>query len=311
MEKQTPEPVPPAPSKRREIVGWTAVIISTSLASLWAFWGAIENFHEGWYSESLIENIGVMILQYALMMMVFVILTVVSLRWPRIGGTLHAAAGVYLAAFLFGRGAGLYFVGVPLVVLGLLYWYGRAYPLRRAYRIAVGVPLLIYVGFSVEPAIRVSGRFDDGNRGARIVEGNGVRLKWAPEGPGWPRRGIHYGEAQRICRYLKTDGESLSNTAQDIWRLPTIDEVVRSMTRRGTNCGGAWDSVNGSATYTTTPEKESPLWDPHSPIIYWWTSTEIDSGTVYRVIYHGGVNRMKKEWGLGSLGFRAVREPER
>jgi hypothetical protein len=83
------------------------------------------------------------------------------------------------------------------------------------------------------------------------------------------------------------------------------------MTRRGTNCGGAWDSVNGAATYTTTPEKESPLWDPHSPIIYWWTSTEVDSGIVYRVIYHGRVNRMKKEWGLGSLGFRAVRQPER
>jgi len=309
MEKQTPEPVPPAPSKRRKIVGWTAVIISTSLASLWAFWGAIENFHEGWFYNSFWQNIAMMLIQYASPMLIFLVLALVSLRLPRLGGVLHIALGIGVA-LLFRLPAALLFISAPLVLLGLAYIYGRPTPVKWAFRVAIGVPLVLYIGFSIEPAVRVAGRYDDSNREARLVEGNGVRLIWAPEGPAWPRKGVRWAEAQRICSYLKEDGRSLSDSMQNVWRLPTIDEAVRSLTRHGTNAGGLWDAVNGAATYGTMPDKESPLWDTHSMIIYWWTSAEKDSASVYRVVYNGGVHPMPKTMGMGSMAFRAVKRPK-
>ena len=39
------------------ILGWVAVSISTGIAGLWALWGSIENFHEGWFSTSLELNL--------------------------------------------------------------------------------------------------------------------------------------------------------------------------------------------------------------------------------------------------------------
>ncbi|MBM4161085.1 MAG: DUF1566 domain-containing protein [Ignavibacteria bacterium] len=294
------------PSRGRKVLGWVAAGISTLLAGLWAFWGAIENFHEGWYSTSFLENLFIMIIQYAAPMLVFLILTSIALRFPLIGGILHIALGVGIAMF-FRRGAGVFMIGVPLALLGLTYVFGRPRPLKRAYQIALGIPLLIYVGSAIEPAIRVAGRHDDGIRTARLVEGNGVRLIWAPEGPGWPSKGTRLEEAMHICAYLEEDGKSLSDTVQNIWRLPTIDEAVRSLTRHGTNCGGVWDADRQSATYETMPDKESPLWDIHSPIIYWWTATEKDSATVYRIVYNGGVHEMPKSLGMGSMAFRAVK----
>ena len=32
---------------KRQIVGWIAVGLSTAVTCFWAFWGIIENFHEG------------------------------------------------------------------------------------------------------------------------------------------------------------------------------------------------------------------------------------------------------------------------
>jgi len=43
---------------RRRVVGWTAVGISTLFSTLWAFWGAIEAFHEGWYERSWGATLG-------------------------------------------------------------------------------------------------------------------------------------------------------------------------------------------------------------------------------------------------------------
>jgi hypothetical protein len=48
----------------RNIVGWIAVTISTGLAALWAFWGSIENFHEGWYFREWWRNVGLALIQY-------------------------------------------------------------------------------------------------------------------------------------------------------------------------------------------------------------------------------------------------------
>lgn len=51
-------------SRSRQVIGWIAVGCSTLVASVWAFWGIIENFHEGWYCKSLGQNLGLMFGQY-------------------------------------------------------------------------------------------------------------------------------------------------------------------------------------------------------------------------------------------------------
>ena len=88
----------------------------------------------------------------------------------------------------------------------------------------------------------MSQRIDDGNLQARLVSGNGVKLIWAPDGPGWPRAGGNWYEAQQVCQQLDEDGLTPASAPQHIWRLPTVDEAVRSMARHGQNSGGVWDA---------------------------------------------------------------------
>jgi hypothetical protein len=196
----------------------------------------------------------------------------------------------------------------PLVLLAALYAVGRPQPRRLAASIAVVLPLLVLVVCGVEPAYRVAGRLDDGERGARLVEGNGVRLIWAPSGPGWPPGGVNWDEAMRTCRLLSEDGSRLCDSPQGVWRLPTVDEAVRSMARHGRNCGGAWDAAVKCATYQITPDKESPLWDTHSRVIYWWCATPVDDHAAYIVVYDGKVWPRRKTIAPGYLGFRAVKD---
>jgi hypothetical protein len=125
---------------------------------------------------------------------------------------------------------------------------------------------------------------------AARIEGNGVVLVWAPAGPGWnghplrgvgrypswddlalycmppagihPQRKLSEGEhatqadmqATGLCGYLSAEGKRLMPERQDVWRLPTTDEIVRSLVRQGENAGCTWDgsrrvaSANASST---------------------------------------------------------------
>jgi hypothetical protein len=100
---------------------------------------------------------------------------------------------------------------------------------------------------------------------------------------------------------------ALAAAPQHIWRLPTVDEAVRSMARRGRNSGGVWDAQSGTAAYQILPDKESPLWNPYSQVIYWWTATEIDQDRVYIIVYDGKVWPRPKQFGPAYLGFRCVK----
>jgi hypothetical protein len=155
--------------------------------------------------------------------------------------------------------------------------------------------------------VRVSQRIDDGNLNARLVGGNGVTLTWAPDGPGWPRAGSDWYEAGRICRYLTDDGLILAPTFQDIWRLPSVEEAVGSMSRHGHNSDGVWNAESEEAFYKITPDKESPLWNVHSQVIYWWTGTERNEEQAYIIVYDGKVWPRSKEFGPAYLGFRCVK----
>jgi hypothetical protein len=293
---------------KQQIAGWIAVGLSIIITSIWAFWGIIENFHEGWYHESLLSNLGLMFLQYLSPMLIFMGATLISFFWPRFGGGLHGFVAL-LAIWFFKAfsNAATFLIILPLIGLGVLYWYGRPRPRKLAVALAVGIPMLTLVVSGTPSVIRVSQRVDDGNLNARRVQGNGVTLTWAPDGPGWPRTGSDWYEAGRICRHLTEDGLILAHTSQEIWRLPTVEEVVRSMARHGQNSAGEWNMDNEEAFYEITPDKESPLWNVHSQVIYLWTATERNEEQAYIIVYDGEVWPRSKQFGPAYLGFRCVR----
>jgi hypothetical protein len=295
---------------KRQILGWIAVGLSIAITCFWAFWGIIENFHEGWYYEFLLSNVGLMFVQYLSPMLIFMGVTLVSIFWPRLGAGLHGILAL-LVAWFFGAftNAVTFVLMVPLIGLGVLYWFGRPQPRKIAACLAVGLPLLTLTISGIAPVLRESQRLDDGNLQARLVPVNGLSLIWAPEGPGWPLTGADWHEAQQVCQYLEEDGLTLAPVPQDIWRLPTVDEAVRSMARHGQNSGGLWDAEIAEATYETTPDKESPLWNGYSQVIYWWTATEADEDYAYIIVYDGEVWPRSKQFSPAYLGFRCVKQP--
>jgi hypothetical protein len=152
-------------------------------------------------------------------------------------------------------------------------------------------------------------RTDDVDTSMRRIAGNGVELIWAPDGPGRDTTGFDWFEAERRCDHLIADGRGLAPSPQRMWRLPTVDEVVRSMVYRGQNAGGKWDPVAARAVYTMLPDKEAPLWNQYSQVIYWWTADDAGDGRAYRVSYNGGVHAVPKHTTRGYFAARCVKEP--
>ena len=297
---------------KRQVAGWLAVALSTSVACFWAFWGIIENFHEGWFHDSFLLNVGLMFIQYLGPMIIFISLTLLAIAFPRIGGTAYALVGITLALALFDWDdrVAMQLVILPMLLLGILYWYGRPQPRRRAYWAAVGLPMLTLIICGVEPVVRVAGRVNDHNLEARLVEGNGVRLVWAPDGVGWPRKGVTWHESLSRCQHLSEDGRALAEVPQNVWRLPTVEEAVRSMSRHGINSSGIWDEQTRTATYRTRPDKESPLWNVHSQVIYWWTATEINDEEAFMIVYDGKVWPRRKRFAPDYVACRCVKPVE-
>ena len=98
-------------------------------------------------------------------------------------------------------------------------------------------------------------------------------------------------------------------TEQNIWRLPSVEEAVRSMMLHGENAGGVWYADIEKAVYEKTPDKETPLWDVNSKVIYYWTAdTSIqDEKQAYIIVYDGGIYDKRKIDRQGYLSFRAVK----
>jgi hypothetical protein len=171
------------------------------------------------------------------------------------------------------------------------------------------VPLSIVIAISIPQGIKVANRTDDGDLGLRIVEGNGVTLAWAPRGPAGRRRrrmGRGAGQMQVFIR-RRPDGHGYR---AEYLEAATVDEAVRSMMLHGENAGGAWDAQEEEASYEKTPDKESPLWDVHSKVIYYWTAdtSAQDADQAYIIVYDGGVYDKRKIDSFGYLSFRAVKD---
>jgi hypothetical protein len=118
-----------------------------------------------------------------------------------------------------------------------------------------------------------------------------------------------------LCRYLSEDGLSLIAKPQNIWRLPTTDELVRSLVRGGENAGCVWDSRSDHADCRVQPNKDALLWDPDASPIYYYSSEEYDPDSTWYVPYTGGglyggvIGAQSKNGGNSRHGFRCVREP--
>ena len=300
-------------SKRvKRVCGWTGVAISVLLAGIWAYWGAYENFHEGWYAETLAENLMMFLFQYLIFTLIFILLALTAIRWKKAGLIVHILVGVFCIWF-FSKAAfsvlGLLII-IPFIIIALLYYFGEPEPKKWAYVAIILVPLIIILGISIPQGIKVSQRIDSNDLGLQEIEGNGVTLAWAPRGPGWPDAGVSWYEAQQICSHLSEDGSVVMEEAQNIWRLPTVDEAVRSMMLHGENSEGVWSESEKIAYYNKTPDKESPLWDVHSKVIYYWTQDTSDSNgeQAYIIVYHGGIYDKDKSGAQNYLSFRAVKD---
>jgi hypothetical protein len=246
------------------------------------------------------------------------ILTVVGVRWPNAGLLMHYLVSAGLSTTLvYLHLSGIRTIGldhltltaVVLAVLGILFWYGRPRPSEVAWGIGISLPLLTIVILGIPLWRAVESRIDDGIRTARHVIGNGVDLVWAPVGRGWPKTANTWQEAEWICAHLAEDGQSVVAEPQKIWRLPTVGELVASLTRGGINAGGIWDNKTASSRYKLLPDKESPLWDTTSPIIHWWTSTEPSAAHAFAVSYSGRVIIAREQMLFAGRSFRAVRNP--
>jgi hypothetical protein len=101
---------------------------------------------------------------------------------------------------------------------------------------------------------------------------------------------------------------------QDIWRMPTVVEILSSLTRGGENAGCVYPgtigvAMMGRAGCARTPEKETPLWAPDAAPIYYWAADQFDASRAYYVSYNGAFNAQPKSWGNPRHSYRCVREP--
>ena len=206
------------------------------------------------------------------------------------------------------------------------------------YVINIGAPILAIVIVSALQLPNILTRVDDGYRGEQLIEGNGVTLIWAPAGPGWnwrqpagwnpswnhialygaPPVGLKERPAQAaqadmdahsICAHLATDGVTLLDEPQHIWRMPTPDELVRSLCRHGENAGCTWNGKKGKAECTVEPDKDMPLWATDQSAIYYWSADEYDQENAWYISYNGWAKYQPKGWGNPRHGHRCVREP--
>ena len=310
----------------RNGIGWFAVALSLTASCGLAGLAIRHALLEGWWAPSVLENLGMMA-SGLLVALIPALFGLIAIGWPRIGGLLQVVVGVIVFVFPLLTDGGLlpnpnhphlsvflemHLSGMLLAIMGIAYLKGRPRPRWLAVGLLAGLPIAVSLVCAVEPMWRIRHRHDDGGIMARRVEGNGVELIWAPAGPGWPRQGeANLEESEEIVSRLTEDGMSLTDSPRNIWRLPTVDEVIRSLTRNGQNAGGEWNPESGQARYRVTPDKESPLWRVRSPVVRWWTSSRIpewpDGHVRYTVSYDGEVLKVYTFISSANLGFRAVK----
>jgi hypothetical protein len=113
-----------------------------------------------------------------------------------------------------------------------------------------------------------------------------------------------------LCLYLNPAGTALLEELQKIWRMPTTDELIRSLGRHGENASCTWQGeFRIQVQCLTEPDKESPLWATDHPAIYYWTADSYSESQGYYVSFNGWVNADYKLGGNPRHSYRCVKEP--
>lgn len=315
----------------QKFLGWISLLLMFGISCFWAFWGVMENFHEGWYYTTLTENIMLMFVQYLSPLLICLILSLVACLSPRVAGLLYWLVGLAFTVFIFYTRYEITMpivlswlpVLVPLFIIGLGLYQNQMPSRKVVFTVAILMPLILAISLAIPPLRRIDRRSYDNTKAENYHSNVTILLQydeksitmeetllWAPEGPGWNKIGdVTFAKANEICSRLSEDGKKLEEKPVYIWRLPSVDEVVQSQEHDGKSCGGTWDNKKEIASYDFPPDKEYPLWEPYSPVIYWWTSSQRDSDKkVYMVVYHGQVHARNPNTSMGSLGFRAVKK---
>ena len=137
-------------SRRQRIMGWVAVALSTLIAAFFAMFAIGEAFSEGWGA----------FLAHGAQMLPVVLFGVIAVRWPRVGGSLLLLAALVLllvpviTRLIVVQGATILDtlrvmvwmvqLALPIILAGILFFYGRPSPRKLAYGIIVGVPLAVF-----------------------------------------------------------------------------------------------------------------------------------------------------------------------
>ena len=292
----------------RRIVGWLTIAVVCLVTGFWTWWGIIENFHEGWYHPSLAHNILLLLVQYLSLPLLFLLLTLLALYYRTIGSGLFAALGLY-SFFFFSSPAGKVLVFIPLILLAAGFYTGEFGQKKRIAWALMGLMAGIILIFGTPQLIKVETRFNDHDFGTRLITGNDVRLIWAPQGEGFPLQGTDWHTARAACAHLNAAGTGREATPAHHWRLPTRDELVRSLSHNDVNAAGSLDT-DGAADYATKPDKETPLWNPHSPVIYYWTDELKTDDRAFLVAYNGTILARSITAGPAYQGYRCVRDPD-
>ena len=138
-------------------------------ACFWAFWGSIENFHEGWFAPSFWQNLGMMFVQYLSPMLATMLISLVALRWPRLAVPIVVAFGIAVVWFFQAGFAATILWVVPLLGLGVLYCYGDPQPRAWAWKSLLGLPILTALICGAYPGWRAIYRLDDGQIAASDI----------------------------------------------------------------------------------------------------------------------------------------------
>lgn len=298
--------------KLKNILGWTAVVITLIISCLWSYWGILEFFHEGWYSPSIGNLLFLFFVQYMSLTMIFIVLPLVALKYKRIGLASFVILGIFSAIFFSGASFQVTYLllAFPLIGLGVLFYFGEPKKIKIAKALIIILPLLVMIIFGTPQLIRNLQRIDDGNYGMRELDCQGIPLIWAGKGLGFPEKGYNWTDAMYICEHLSENGTEILNESQNIWRLPSIEESVRCQMIHGENARGVWNNKTKKAEYERIPDKETPLWIPNSEIIYYWTSelnSEIEN-RAYIFDYSGGIWEKDIRYSPNYRSFRCVKD---
>lgn len=183
------------------IPGTAAYVFLLVATLLWAYWGVGEVFHEGWYPPYT------QIIFYFIPLLALLGITALCIYFPLIGGILVVGGGILYLVLVVVRSRQQHINLLPsfwdisaiVVIPGLLFISDYILKKRRKYSeprravfknrwklvAAIGLSLILIIGVGTPLLIRNLGRIPLDNYDEVTVEGNGITLALAGDGPGW------------------------------------------------------------------------------------------------------------------------------